>query len=198
MKTNYGDIWCETQPDGMMSIGFTKKCIEEKLCECFHILPADVGTAKLKQPLLVLETNDGVEAIPSPINGRIIIFSDKARNFPDRMTEEDVVVSIEPPEVTARKMREQAKAKPKVTAKVVDNAQQQYVMYDWPAPPGWGLGNGGGGGVQAAPVQPQPQADNEQMRRINDALAHLRRDNQNQVQVNPEPFEFYDPDQNDR
>jgi glycine cleavage system H lipoate-binding protein len=192
MKTNYGDIWCETQPDGMMSIGFTKKCIEEKLCECFHILPADVGTAKLKQPLLVLETNDGVEAIPSPINGRIIIFSEKAKNFPDRMTEEDVVVSIEPPEVTARKMREQAKAKPKVTAKVVDNApQQQYVMYDWPAVQGWGNGV-----AQAAPVQ--PQADNEQQRRINDALARLRRNNQNQVQVNPEPFEFYDPDLNER
>jgi|SRR5579859_4580903 len=183
MKTNYGDIWCETQPDGRMSIGFTKKCIEEKLCECFHVLPADISTAKLKQPLLVLETNDGVEAIPSPISGRIIIFSQKAKDFPDRMNEEDVVVSIEPPEVTARKLKEKRSA-PRPT-KIVD-AENPFIIQDWLQ------------FVQQPAIAPAPQVNEARaaaeaagvaaQERINRALAQLR---------NRQPLEWFDNPQVD-
>lgn len=94
MKMNYGDLWVETLPEGTINVGFTQPCIEEKLQECFHVLPADVVRTKREQPLLVLETNDGLVSIKSPVNGHITFFSDKARNFPDRLSEEDVIVTL--------------------------------------------------------------------------------------------------------
>lgn len=100
MKTIQGNIWYE-QVGGRMAIGFTKQCLDEKLQECFHILPADAYSVKVRGPLMVLETNDGLESVRSPVAGRVLFFNDKARNFPDRLTEEDVIVEIEMPQPKA-------------------------------------------------------------------------------------------------
>lgn len=94
MKLMYGDIWAITEPNGRVNIGFTKECIDGKLNECFHVLPADLKKVTSKAPLLVLETNDGLQSIKSPVAGDVVFFNDKARDFPDRLVENDVVVTI--------------------------------------------------------------------------------------------------------
>lgn len=103
MKKTIGNIWYE-EKDCRVSVGFTQECLNEKLQECFHILPADVFAVKAQGPLMVLETNDGLEAVHSPVAGRIRFFSDKARNFPDRLTTEDVVVEIDLPKPEVKKV----------------------------------------------------------------------------------------------
>lgn len=108
MKTISGNIWYE-QVGGRMAIGFTKQCLDEKLQECFHILPADAYSVKVQGPLMVLETNDGLESVRSPVAGRVLFFNDKARNFPDRLTEEDVIVEIEMPQPKAEVKKAPAK-----------------------------------------------------------------------------------------
>jgi glycine cleavage system H lipoate-binding protein len=97
MKTYVdGMIWTETDTKGIVQIGFRKNYIEDVLGECFHVVQADTRRARKGCPLMVLETNDGTNRVRSPVTGTILTFNDKARNFPDRLTEDDVIVSILP------------------------------------------------------------------------------------------------------
>jgi glycine cleavage system H lipoate-binding protein len=99
-----GKIWVERGGDGVSNIGFTKQFIDEKFGECFHILPADSKNIRERGALLVIETNDGLESLKSPVAGRVMFFNQKARDFPDKITEEDVIFRIEtPPKVVAKK-----------------------------------------------------------------------------------------------
>lgn len=109
MKTDHIMVWSEVHADKSITIGFTKKCIEEMLPECFHVMQADATTIREKGPMLVLETNDGLESIKSPFTGKISYFNSKARNYPDKLTETDTILTILPPGVEA--------AKPKVVSK---------------------------------------------------------------------------------
>lgn len=103
MKISYQDLWVEKKVDNKFEIGFTQECLENKLVECFHVLPADETKSKTNSPLLVLETNDGLQSIKAPINGKIIFFNDKARNFPDRLTTKDVILIVKSEEVSTEK-----------------------------------------------------------------------------------------------
>lgn len=96
MKTDHNLVWSETHADKSITIGFTKKCIDEKLTECFHVMQADAAQVREKGPMLVLETNDGLESIKSPFNGKVSYFNAKARNFPDRIVEEDIILTLRP------------------------------------------------------------------------------------------------------
>lgn len=123
MKKIDGNIWYEERA-GRMSVGFTRQCLDEKLQECFHILPADSYSVKARGPLMVLETNDGLESVRSPVAGRVLFFNDKARNFPDRLTEEDVIVEIEMPKPEVKKVA----SKKSPTTKVVTGGNNQAVF----------------------------------------------------------------------
>lgn len=105
MKTIVGNIWTEPEDNGVVKIGFTRKYIEEKLGETFHVMQADARSTKVGTPLLVLETNDGTERIKSPVTGTIHWFNTKARNFPDRLNEEDCVIKVVPEGVTLPKAK---------------------------------------------------------------------------------------------
>lgn len=95
MKEVLGNLWfTKDATNDSTNIGFTKQFIDERLSECFHVLMADTKIIKEKGPLLVLETNDGLEPVRSPLAGRIVFFNDKARNFPDRLLESDIIVSL--------------------------------------------------------------------------------------------------------
>lgn len=96
MKVNHGLIWSEEKEDKTIHFGFTKACIENKLQECFHVLLAETKEVREKGPLLVLETNDGVQSIKTPFAGVVSYFNTKARNFPDRLNEEEIIVTIVP------------------------------------------------------------------------------------------------------
>jgi glycine cleavage system H lipoate-binding protein len=103
MKEYSGGLWTETAPSGVVRLGFSKVFIEQKLGECFHVMQADSKNVKEGEPLLVLETNDGLESLKSPITGTILHFNSKARNFPDRLTEEDNILEVLPEGVKAPK-----------------------------------------------------------------------------------------------
>lgn len=94
MKTVHGHIWIDRREDGLVQMGFTQQCIDEKLQETFHVVLADNFQATEKQPLFVLETCEGLESVPSPVSGNIMFFNDKARDFPDRIVEGDVILQI--------------------------------------------------------------------------------------------------------
>lgn len=132
-----GKIWMEER-DGIAHIGLTRKFIDEKLGECFHMLPADAVRVVSKGPLLAVETNDGLESIRSPVEGRILFFNDKARNFPDKITEEDVLFRIEVPVPKATKKAVAAKPtlaerlKQAKEAKVQQVNQNQLRWFDDP------------------------------------------------------------------
>lgn len=104
MKTDLGKIWYETDERGVWKVGFTRRYIEQKLGECFHVMQADIKQAQVGLPLLVLETNDGIERIKSPVTGTVLEFNARARDFPDRLTDEETIVQILPKGVTLPKV----------------------------------------------------------------------------------------------
>jgi glycine cleavage system H lipoate-binding protein len=127
MKSVLGNIWTDDK-NGKVSVGFTKEYIDESLAECFHILPADTRSIKKENPLLVVETNNGLESICSPVSGKILFFSDKAKNFPDKLTDEDVIVEIE---LEGTKTKEVSASKP--TVHVLDQRpalRAQYINHE--------------------------------------------------------------------
>lgn len=109
-KVDHGLIWSEDHADKSITIGFTQRCITEKLQECFHVLPADASEVREKGPLLVLETNDGLQSIKTPVAGKVAYFNPKARNFPDKLTDSDTIVTlfpkgyVAPPKAAAKKV----------------------------------------------------------------------------------------------
>jgi len=118
VKTFSGNIWQETDKAGVVSIGLRQTYLEEKMQECFHILQADAQHLKKGGPMMVIETNDGLESLKSPLTGRITFFNDKARNFPDRLVEDDVIFTVLPEGVKPVEVKRKAapKAKPVVWA----------------------------------------------------------------------------------
>lgn len=96
MKVDHNFVWSQQHDDKTITIGFTKKAIEELLPECFHVMQADSQNIREKGPMLVLETNDGLESIKAPFAGRISYFNSKARNYPDKLTEDDTILTLAP------------------------------------------------------------------------------------------------------
>lgn len=96
MKEFTGDLWQEREPDGRIKIGFAKRYIDDVLGECFHVMQADTREVKKGGPLMVIETNDGLTSLKSPLTGTILNFNSKARNFPDRLSEDDVIMEVVP------------------------------------------------------------------------------------------------------
>lgn len=86
----------EVEKTKEVNIGFTRVFIDQKMMECFHVVQADVKNLMDKGPMLVIETNDGLESIKSPVTGTVRYFNPKARNFPDRLTEEDIIITVLP------------------------------------------------------------------------------------------------------
>lgn len=159
-------IWTERDARGVDLIGFRQSYIDQVLGECFHVVQADTKKARKGSPLMVLETNDGTNRVRSPVTGTIIRFSDKARNFPDRLTEDDVIVEVLPEGAilpTSAKVRansepmiEQAVVRPLINMNVGPFANQQAINgFEW----------GQQGGVQANRVREVP-ANQEELRRL--------------------------------
>jgi glycine cleavage system H lipoate-binding protein len=99
MKKYNDNIWTEETPQGCVNVGFTKQFIDDVLGECFHITQAHSYLVTQGKPMLTVETNCGLKVIRSPITGTIQSFSVEARDFPDRITENDVVVVLVPKDV---------------------------------------------------------------------------------------------------
>ena len=105
MKQFKDDIWIDEREDGTINIGFRQDFIDRKLMECFHIVQADSKQVQENGPMFVIETNNSLESVKAPCTGRIIAFNSKARNFPDKLNENDVIMtlSIKPEELKAAK-----------------------------------------------------------------------------------------------
>jgi hypothetical protein len=85
-------LWYEQQ-DRNIRIGFTKEFLEQ-LDQCWHILPANLSRIKANAPLMAIETNDALISVLSPVSGSFVTFSHKAQNFPNKLTEDDVVMEL--------------------------------------------------------------------------------------------------------
>lgn len=94
MKQYLKDIWTEEVKDGTINIGFTQQFIDQNMNECFHVIQADTKQVTKDGPLLVLETNSCLESIKAPITGHVHFFNQKALNFPDKLTEADVIITL--------------------------------------------------------------------------------------------------------
>lgn len=99
MKEKHGCLWVETNEDGTVNIGLTRDYIKQKLSDCFHIIQADSFAMVKNEPMFVVETIDDLECIDAPIDGKIMKFNTKAQDFPDKLTEEDVIIQLCPPGV---------------------------------------------------------------------------------------------------
>lgn len=90
-----GNTWHQKNAAGTIDVGFTKQLIQA-LEECWHILPAASNkvTIKVDQPLCSVETNDGLFAVTSPVNGVISFFDNRAINFPDKIGEETIIAQV--------------------------------------------------------------------------------------------------------
>jgi glycine cleavage system H lipoate-binding protein len=117
-----GSIWTETDARGVEQIGFRQSYIEQVLGECFHVVQADTRKARKGCPLMVLETNDGTSRVRSPVTGTILMFSDKARNFPDRLTEDDVIVEVLPEGMTLPAQGKKPEVRPTIQFNQLFNA----------------------------------------------------------------------------
>ena len=89
-----GRIWFEKKGTEVQ-IGFTSNLLSE-LEDCWHLLPAASNKTEIKenQPLLSVETNDGLFSVPTPVSGIITFFDNKAMNFPQKLTTDDVVCVV--------------------------------------------------------------------------------------------------------
>lgn len=96
MKKYHRYIWSEEMKNGTINIGFTREYIDLTLAECFHITQASSFFVNEGKPLLTIETNEGLKVIKSPVTGTITLFSTEARDFPDKLKENDVVMTINP------------------------------------------------------------------------------------------------------
>jgi len=96
MKQVQGDIWVDEQADGTINIGFVQSFINRRMAECFHVIQADTRSVDKGGPMLVIESNDSLESIKAPITGNVAYFNPRARNFPDRLTEQDIIMTLNP------------------------------------------------------------------------------------------------------
>ena len=89
-----GRIWFEKKGTEV-NIGFTSSLLSE-LDDCWHLLPAASNKQEIRenQPLLSVETNDGLFSVPTPVSGIITFFDNKAMNFPQKLTTDDVVCVV--------------------------------------------------------------------------------------------------------
>lgn len=113
-----GPVWIRTNKDGTVSVGLTAQYIRDRACECFHIMQADTEEVWEGQPMLVMETNDGMETVKSPVTGRVLVFNDRARDFPDKLKEEESILTLLPKGVEVQK----TKSKP---SKTENNFEEQ-------------------------------------------------------------------------
>lgn len=125
MKTFTEEVWFETNKDGTISVGFTQDYIRRKMPECFHVVQADVKNVAKDTPMLVIETNDCLESVKAPITGRVKYFNHKARDFPDQLKEEDVILTVSPPGVAEEALP------PAAPLKQIDWNQLRDMNLDW-------------------------------------------------------------------
>lgn len=90
---NKNQIWYEQTEQGVTKIGFTRSFLDG-MDQCWHILPGNMERFREKAPLMVVETNDALVSILSPITGNFGQWSVKAQDFPNQLTEDDVVMEI--------------------------------------------------------------------------------------------------------
>jgi glycine cleavage system H lipoate-binding protein len=101
--TACGKLWYREE-DKKVSIGFMPGFLEQ-VRECWHVTPAALKRVNEKSPLLSVETDDALFSVHSPVSGEIYTFNDKASNFPDQLTEEDVVCVIGPERAKAASLK---------------------------------------------------------------------------------------------
>lgn len=94
MKTvnDKNQIWFE-RTNNVVAIGFTQAFLDG-LDQCWHILPANLTRFREKAPLMVVETNDNLISIMSPVTAHFAQWADKAQNFPYMLNENDVVLEM--------------------------------------------------------------------------------------------------------
>lgn len=85
-------IWFYKDGD-LVRVGFTTNFLQ-RMDECWHILPYGKGKISEKDPLMAVEMNDELVSIAAPVAGILAEFSNKAMNFPDKLTADDVIVSL--------------------------------------------------------------------------------------------------------
>lgn len=90
-----GKTWFERQEDGKTYVGFTEEFLAS-LDGCWHMMAAGGKRTEIKegQPLCAVETNDGLFSVASPIAGVISVFDNAAMNFPEKLTDDSVVVHM--------------------------------------------------------------------------------------------------------
>lgn len=147
-------IWF-TKKGEQTDVGFTPSFLDI-IREAWHVLPTTKGSVAEKSPLLSIETNEGLFSIPAPASGAIISFNDKARNFPDQLTADDVICTI-------------GKAKPKAAAAPTHEVWMDELAA--PAQPG-NTRTGRANGFDAAPLPPRPPRAAE--RRVVEARTQVR------------------------
>jgi glycine cleavage system H lipoate-binding protein len=132
MKKYTGNVWYEEMGSGTINIGFTRAYIEDILGECFHITQASSFLATEGKPLLTIETNMGLKVVKAPCTGTITFFSTDARDFPDKLTEESIVMTINPKkEVKPAKAATSKSREAEVTQRDLDWGQVQNIINTW-------------------------------------------------------------------
>lgn len=77
----------------LVQVGLTRSFLDI-LDECWHIFPANTTSITAKAPLLTVETNDGLVSLASPVTGHVVNWDMKAANFPDKLTEDDIILTL--------------------------------------------------------------------------------------------------------
>jgi len=87
-------IWY-TEKGSQTEIGFTADFLNT-VKEAWHVVPVSLKEkVKPTHPLLAVETNDALFTVFSPREGQITTFNSKAHNFPDQLTEDDVICVLD-------------------------------------------------------------------------------------------------------
>lgn len=92
LTNKLNQIWYKTDGD-TIRMGLTRSFLDQ-LDECWHILPPNGRIIKEKSPLFTIETNDSLVSVLSPVAGNFLSWNDRATNFPDKLTDMDVLIEL--------------------------------------------------------------------------------------------------------
>lgn len=89
-----GQVWFETAGT-RTRLGLTRNFLSTVMEECWHIIPAYRERVVKGAPLLTIETNDSLISVLSPVSGRVRAWEQRACDFPDQLSEDDVLIEVD-------------------------------------------------------------------------------------------------------
>lgn len=87
-------LWLRTNQNGLYEVGIDRDLAEKLQYDCYSITLRPREHLKIGAMMFSLETSDELFSIPSPINGEILNIHPDVFGCPNKLTEDDVLLTV--------------------------------------------------------------------------------------------------------